>query len=98
LVFTITGSGHLAALHYSSTKRVAVSELAHAAAVRLYKGPVLAFRADRYAIPVKPANGMVRPCSFPAGKGRQEEHAMSQQISTTIAVMGIDIGKNSFHV
>jgi transposase len=27
-----------------------------------------------------------------------EEHAMSQQVSTTIAVMGIDIGKNSFHV
>jgi Tfp pilus assembly PilM family ATPase len=23
---------------------------------------------------------------------------MSQQVSTTIAVMGIDIGKNSFHV
>ena len=27
-----------------------------------------------------------------------KEHAMSQQLSTTIAVIGIDIGKNSFHV
>src|SRR6266516_7374463 len=26
------------------------------------------------------------------------EHAMSQQLSTTIAVIGVDIGKNSFHV
>jgi transposase len=29
---------------------------------------------------------------------KAEEHAMSQQVSTTIAVMGIDIGKNTFHV
>ena len=29
---------------------------------------------------------------------KAEEHAMSQPVSTTIAVMGIDIGKNSFHV
>jgi transposase len=28
---------------------------------------------------------------------KAEEHAMSQPVSTTIAVMGIDIGKNSFH-
>src|SRR5205807_1613323 len=27
-----------------------------------------------------------------------EEHAMSQQLRTTITVIGIDIGKNSFHV
>jgi transposase len=27
-----------------------------------------------------------------------EEHAMSQELNTTIAVIGIDIGKNSFHV
>src|SRR5256885_14001645 len=27
-----------------------------------------------------------------------KEHAMSQQLSTTIAVIGVDIGKNSFHV
>jgi transposase len=27
-----------------------------------------------------------------------EEHAMSQKLDTTIAVIGIDIGKNSFHV
>src|SRR5262249_24188586 len=29
---------------------------------------------------------------------KTEEHAMSHQVSRTIAVMGIDIGKNSFHV
>src|SRR2546430_16849286 len=27
-----------------------------------------------------------------------KEHAMSQQLSTTIAAIGVDIGKNSFHV
>ena len=27
-----------------------------------------------------------------------KEHAMSQTLDTTIAVIGIDIGKNSFHV
>jgi transposase len=27
-----------------------------------------------------------------------EEHAMSQKLDTTIAGIGIDIGKNSFHV
>jgi hypothetical protein len=27
-----------------------------------------------------------------------EEHAMSQNLSRAIAVIGIDIGKNSFHV
>jgi hypothetical protein len=29
---------------------------------------------------------------------KAEAHAMPQPLSTTIAVMGIDIGKNSFHV
>src|ERR1700704_1579986 len=48
-------------------------------------------------------NGTVRPCSRPpaieAGKGRQDkEHAMSQTLNAAIAVVGIDIGKNSFHV
>src|SRR5262249_34620725 len=39
------------------------------------------------------------PSASEAGKGRKgEEHAMSQPVTTTIAVMGIDIGKNSFHV
>jgi transposase len=27
-----------------------------------------------------------------------KEHAMSHQLNPTIAVIGIDIGKNSFHV
>ncbi|WP_247821618.1 IS110 family transposase [Bradyrhizobium sp. 187] len=34
-----------------------------------------------------------------AGKGRQDkEHAMSQKLDTSPAVIGIDIGKNSFHI
>jgi hypothetical protein len=49
-------------------------------------------------------NGMVRPCSCPASKRswargtKDKEHAMSQTPNTAIAVIGIDIGKNSFHV
>src|SRR5216683_6653120 len=52
----------------------------------------------------KSDNGMVRPCSCPASKrswqrgAKDKEHAMSQTPNTAIAVMGIDIGKNSFHV
>jgi transposase len=47
---------------------------------------------------------MVRPCSSPAsekswpGGGKIKEHAMSDKLNTAIAVIGIDIGKNSFHV
>jgi transposase len=29
---------------------------------------------------------------------KRQEHAMSQKLSTAITVIGIDIGKNSFHV
>jgi transposase len=53
---------------------------------------------------MKSVNGMVRPCSRPAsnrmlGRGANDkEHAMSQTLNTTIAVVGIDIGKNSFHI
>jgi hypothetical protein len=33
------------------------------------------------------------------GRGAKEkEHAMSQKLESAIAVIGIDIGKNSFHV
>src|SRR4051812_46002681 len=47
---------------------------------------------------------MVRPCSCPASKrswqggAQDKEHAMSQTANSAIAVIGIDIGKNSFHV
>src|SRR5499433_2314214 len=49
------------------------------------------------------ANGMVRPCSCPTSdklvRGRPDkEHAMSQKLSAAVAVIGIDIGKNSFHI
>jgi hypothetical protein len=38
------------------------------------------------------------PSASEAGKGRQyEEHAMSHKLNSAIAVIGIDIGKNSFH-
>jgi transposase len=29
---------------------------------------------------------------------KDKEHAMSQKLNSSIAVVGIDIGKNSFHV
>src|SRR6202049_4043275 len=39
------------------------------------------------------------PPAIEAGKGRQDkEHAMSQTLNAGIAVVGIDIGKNSFHI
>jgi transposase len=47
---------------------------------------------------------MVRPCSCPnqrqkLGRGtKDKEHTMSRKFDSTIAVIGIDIGKNSFHV
>jgi transposase len=47
---------------------------------------------------------MVRPCSGPDStqswpRGSEDkEHAMSQKSSCAIAVIGIDIGKNSFHI
>jgi transposase len=31
-------------------------------------------------------------------RGTEKEHAMSQKSSSAIAVVGIDIGKNSFHI
>jgi transposase len=46
-------------------------------------------------------NGMVRPCSLQrmlAGGTEDKEHAMSQKLDTSPAVIGIDIGKNSFHI
>src|SRR6516164_7041700 len=48
--------------------------------------------------------GWVRPCSRPASgkcwqRGTEDkEHAMSQKLDTSPAVIGIDIGKNSFHI
>ena len=40
------------------------------------------------------------PPAGEAGKGgaEDEEHAMSSKLNAGIAVIGIDIGKNSFHV
>jgi hypothetical protein len=33
-----------------------------------------------------------------AGGTEDKEHAMSQKLDAAIAVIGIDIGKNSFHI
>src|SRR5262245_26490124 len=47
---------------------------------------------------------MVRPCFWPlsarrlAGGTKRKEHAMSGKHNSVIAAIGIDIGKNSFHV
>src|SRR3978361_1921350 len=47
---------------------------------------------------------MARPCSCPAsvlswpGGANDKEHAMAQEINAALAVIGIDIGKNSFHI
>src|SRR5262245_51936410 len=47
---------------------------------------------------------MVRPCSCPPAQvelvrgAHDKEHAMSQTARTAISVIGIDIGKNSFHI
>ena len=39
------------------------------------------------------------PPAVEAGKGHQDkEHAMSQTLIAEFAVVGIDIGKNSFHI
>src|SRR5258708_1427267 len=39
------------------------------------------------------------PPAIEAGKGRQDkEHAMSQTLNAAFAVVGIDIGKTSFHI
>src|SRR6266702_6452310 len=60
---------------------------------------------DDYLLrPRMSVNGMARPCSRPTsnrmlGRGaKDKEHAMSQKLESTIAVIGIDIGKHSFHV
>jgi transposase len=50
------------------------------------------------------ANGMDRPCSRPTssrmlGRGaKDKEHAMTQTFNAAVSVVGIDIGKNSFHI
>jgi hypothetical protein len=48
-------------------------------------------------------NGMVRPCSLSSqrvtlGWGYERSTVMSNKSDSTVATMGIDIGKNSFHV
>lgn len=49
------------------------------------------------------ANGMVRPCACAdsdklAEGAKNKEHAMPATAQTAIAVVGIDIGKDSFHI
>lgn len=43
---------------------------------------------------------MLRPCQHEqmTRSAQDNEHAMSQKLNAAIAVIGIDIGKNSFHL
>ena len=43
---------------------------------------------------------VLRPCQYEklARGAHDKEHARSQKLDAAIAVIGIDIGKNSFHV
>jgi transposase len=43
---------------------------------------------------------VLRPCQHEklAGGAQEKEHAMSQKLNAAITVIGIDIGKNSFHI
>jgi hypothetical protein len=43
---------------------------------------------------------VLRPCQHEKlARGTQDtEHAMNQKLTSAIAVIGIDIGKNSFHI
>ena len=43
---------------------------------------------------------MLQPCQrkMLARGTEDKEHAMSQKLNSEIAVIGIDIGKNSFHI
>ena len=41
--------------------------------------------------PAPPATNLARG-------SKHKEHAMSQNLNSAVAVIGIDIGKNSFHV
>jgi hypothetical protein len=38
------------------------------------------------------------PVTNLARDSKEKEHAMSQNLNNAVAVIGIDIGKNSFHV
>src|SRR5437660_981488 len=71
---------------------------------RRFATAVFCDTTDRSSKGATSANGMVRPCSCPTSDrmlgwgAKDKEHAMSQTPNTAIAVIGIDIGKNSFHV
>jgi transposase len=59
------------------------SDVGTAADVRQWNGPAVLLPGQRSEL---------------ARGAKDEEHAMSQTLKTAIAVVGIDIGKNSFHV
>src|SRR5262252_6224987 len=48
-------------------------------------------------VPMSP-NGMVLPCKLPTGRAQNRSTAMPRSTNLSVATMGIDIGKNSFHV
>jgi hypothetical protein len=61
-------------------------------------------RAARQVVRCITANGNGPAVLLPrqrlklARGAKDEEHVMSQQINARVAVVGIDIGKNSFHI
>src|SRR5271156_127281 len=63
---------------------------------RYLRGPIVALRQ----CPLMGWSGRAPALpAIEAGKGRPDkEHAMSQTLNAAIAVVGIDIGKNSFHI
>src|SRR5258707_14702551 len=55
---------------------------------------------DPVQCPLMEWSAVLRPCQHDKlARGAQDkEHAMSQKLSSAIAVVGIDIAKNSFHI
>ena len=62
--------------------------------------PNLYPRKQRVSSPLMGWSGRApAPPAIETGKGaKDKEHAMSQNLNSAIAFIGIDIGKNSFHV
>jgi hypothetical protein len=65
-------------------------------------GPLSSQKRNNWLPSAMSVNGMVRPCSCPArdcwqGGMEDKEHVMSHTAQSAITVIGIDIGKNSFH-
>src|SRR5215469_10688648 len=69
-----------------------------------WRGSVRGLYKRGAGVSARSANGMVPAVLLPRqrriwqGAPKTKEHAMSQNFNSAVAVIGIDIGKNSFHV